>query len=503
MRVFFLLVYFACANFILAQDSNIFLDRSFWKTSPDIKTVEQKITEGNDPVALNPYAFDAVVYATLENAPLATIEHLLSIKGNEVNKITHDGRNYLMWAAYKGNLELMQYLISQGSQTDIIDDHGYNLMTFAAVAGQQNPAVYDLILENGGKINDTNRGGANSLLLLAMHLEDDKMLNYFKEKGLGLNSKDNDGNGLFNYAAKMGNIKMMDKCIALGLEFKTLNKNGGNAMIFASQGYRRYTNPLSVYEYLESKGVNPNVKNNDGKTPLHGIAFRTEDFAIFEYFINKGVDVNQADKNGNTAFINAVNGNNNDIVKNLLPMVKNINHTNADGYSALTYAVRRNNGELFNFLLSNNASLNIVDKKGNNLTYHAFDSFDEDNKNIFESQLATFQANQVDFKGKQSGGNTLLHLSVEKGLGYLIDKAIQLGVDVDQKNSDGLSPLHVAAMKAKNSEVLVQLLDHGADKNILTDFDESVFNLAAENELLKKNGVDIQFLKQGTTENKD
>ena len=281
MRLFIFLGLFLCCNFLQAQDKNIFYDRSFWKTSPDIKTVEQKITEGNDPVALNPFAFDAVVYATLENAPLATIKYLLSMKGNEVNKITHDGRNYLMWAAYKGNMELMQYLIDQGSQTDIIDDHGYNLMTFAAIAGQQNPAVYDMILKNGGKINDTNRAGANSLLLLSMHLEDETMLDYFKEKGLDLHSKDDKGNGLFNYAAKMGNIKMMDKYIEMGLDYKNLNKNGGNAMMFASQGYRRYTNPLSVYEYLESKGVEPNVVNEDGKTPLHAIAYRTKDFTVF------------------------------------------------------------------------------------------------------------------------------------------------------------------------------------------------------------------------------
>ena len=217
---------------------------------------------------------------------------------------------------------------------------------------------------------------------------------------------------------------------------------------------------------------------------------------FFEYFINKGVDVNQSDKNGNTAFVNAVNGSNNDVAIKLFPMVKNINHSNVDGYSALTYAVRRNNGELFNFLLSKNASLNIADKKGNNLVYHAFDAYDEDNKDIFESQLATFHANGIDFKGKQSEGNTLLHLSVEKQSNYLIEKAIQSGVDINQKNGDGLTPLHMAAMKAKNSEVLIQLLDHGADKNILTDFDESAFDLAVENELLGKAKVDVQFLKQ-------
>ena len=157
-----------------AEHRNIFLDRSFWKTAPTIEQVNEKIAEGNDPVELNPFAFDAVTYAILENTPLTTVKHLLAMEGNEVNKATHDGRNYLMWAAYKGNTELMQLLVDQGSKTDIVDDHGYNLMTFAAVAGQTEKEVYDLILENGGKPNDLNREGANALLLLSPHLKEER-----------------------------------------------------------------------------------------------------------------------------------------------------------------------------------------------------------------------------------------------------------------------------------------------------------------------------------------
>ena len=45
----------------VAQQENIFLDRSFWKSNPNLETVKQKITEGNDATALN-RRINAIVY---------------------------------------------------------------------------------------------------------------------------------------------------------------------------------------------------------------------------------------------------------------------------------------------------------------------------------------------------------------------------------------------------------------------------------------------------------
>ncbi|MEM6773139.1 MAG: ankyrin repeat domain-containing protein, partial [Bacteroidota bacterium] len=135
------------------QAENIFLDRDFWKSSPGVATVKQKIEEGNDPVALNGNAFDAICYAILEDTPLETMEYLLSLPGNGVDKVTHDGRSYLLWAGYKGNIPLVKLLVKLGSDVNLVDDHGYNLMAFSAVGGQQNPKYYDVILANGAKIS--------------------------------------------------------------------------------------------------------------------------------------------------------------------------------------------------------------------------------------------------------------------------------------------------------------------------------------------------------------
>ncbi|MBL4663011.1 MAG: ankyrin repeat domain-containing protein [Flavobacteriaceae bacterium] len=50
-------------------------------------------------------------------------------------------------------------------------------------------------------------------------------------------------------------------------------------------------------------------------------------------------------------------------------------------------------------------------------------------------------------------------------------------------------------MKANNLEILKFLLEQGADKTIKTEFDETVFQLASENEVLQKLNVKLNFLQ--------
>ena len=62
---------------------------------------------------MNPSAFDPVTLAINNGASNDVVKYLVEYKGNEVNKVTHDGRIYLHWASSKGNVELVEYLIEK------------------------------------------------------------------------------------------------------------------------------------------------------------------------------------------------------------------------------------------------------------------------------------------------------------------------------------------------------------------------------------------------------
>lgn len=50
-------------------------------------------------------------------------------------------------------------------------------------------------------------------------------------------------------------------------------------------------------------------------------------------------------------------------------------------------------------------------------------------------------------------------------------------------------------MKAKDDRLMKLLISSGADHTVKTDFEESVLDLATENELLQQNNIPLTFLK--------
>ena len=491
-----ILVAFLFANLLSAQTKNTFLESDFWSTKPSIEVVEQKIDEGHDPTALTSNGFDAVVYAILQEAPNETIKYLLTKKGNPVNKLTHDKRTYAFWSAYKNNAELLQYLATQNADFSLRDSHHFSPLTFAAVAGVTNTDIYDICIKNGIDVKtDVDEHGANALLLLTPHLANFELVDYFTSKGLDLNSVDQDGNGVFNYTAKAGNKAMLELLIKKGVPYNVLNKKGENALFLATKGSRKGYNTLDYLKYLEALGLEANIINTDGKTPLHNLAYGNKDLETFSYFINKDVAVNQIDAEGNTAIINASSRNTLEIVSFLASKTDAINQVNKDGESALTKAIS-NTPEVVQFLIKKAADVHVIDAKGNNLGYYLLKSFRAKASDAFGEKLAALSNKGFNIKTSQKDGNSAYHLALDNRDALELLKVVHnFGVDINAKNNSGLTPLHKAVMQAKDENIIKYLLSIGAKKDIRTDFDETVYDLAKENEYLQNHQIDINFLK--------
>lgn len=471
--------------------NNELLDRRFWKSKPSIETIQAKIKEGNNPTELNKYGFDAIVYALLENTDNKIIQYLLSIEGNGVNKLTHDGRTYIFWAAYKGNTELMIYLLEKGAKTNLIDDHGYTILNFAASTGQQNTKVFDICIKHGANLEkDVDKNGANALLLTVPFDKTYSITAYFKNKGIDITSQDKYGNGIFNYAATNGNIDLLKKLYNEGL------KGNDEAVMFASKGSRGITNGIEVFEYLASIDLNiSTLSRKNGNNPLHNLITKTESSELINYLIKKGVSVNLANNEGNTPFMYACSSAKLNIIELLTKELKNINHTNKNGETALSFAVKNNSSDVVEFLLKKEADSKVIDKSGNNLMYYLIQSYSEQDQDAFNQKIDLLKKYNVDFNSTQNNQNTILHIAIEKNSTKLIEKVLNWTTEVNQKNKNGETPLHIAAMKAKDTSILELLIKNGADKNLATEFGETAYMLAKENEVLSKNNYNLSFLK--------
>lgn len=477
------------------SQENVFLQRSYWKGNPSIADIEKAIAEGNDATELNRNLFDGVCYAFLEQADNATIKYLIGKKGNEVDKITHDGRTYIFWAAYKGNLEMVKWLVNQGARADIEDAHGYSVLNFAANAGQSNTELYDFLLKHKADINATTRSGANALLLVASSAGDMSILDYFMEKGLAFDSLDDHKNGIFQYAAKGGNVALLKALQTKGADVGRINTKGENALFMAAQGTRSKQHGKAVFTYLEGLGLDPNTINKDGQNLLHLLANRNKEVEVFQHYLDKGLDANAQDAEGNTPLFNAARGNSFEVVQLLVNQVEDINTQDNKGRTPLAIAVSRNEPEVVKLLLGQGASISTTDKNGNTLAYYLKQSYNAKSPEFFEAKWGLLNKAGLSLTYAQHNGNTLLHLAAKDNNLALLQRLGEFGIDINQKNDEGNTALHLAAMSTGTTDILKYLISKGADLTLKTDFEETVYDLAKENELLQEQAITLDFLK--------
>ncbi|MBE8726311.1 ankyrin repeat domain-containing protein [Flavobacterium hungaricum] len=487
----------AATLLVSAQQKNSLLEASFWKTAPDVNTVKSEIAKGNNPAEANSNAFDVTTLAINNDAPIETIKFLIDQPGNSITKLTHDNRIYLHWAAYRGNTELVQYLITKGSDVNFEDSHGTAPADFAASNGQANPAMYDAFFKAGINPAKKYTNGANLLLLAIASDKDLKAAAYFETKGMSLKDVDANGNTAFTYASRSGNIALLKKLIEKGI------KPTDEALLIAAQGSRRETNTLETYKYLvEEVKLKPAAQNKAGQNVLHILAGKPNQTEIIKYFLDKGVDVNKADKEGNTPVMTAASARETAVLELFIPKAKNLNVQNLKGESALTKAVQYGTPEAVSLLLAKGADVNVKDKDGNNLGVYLVQSYrpagrerETPKQDPFDAKAKLLQDKGLNLAAAQKDGNTLYHLAITKNDVALLKKITDLKVDINAKNKDGLTALHRAAMTSKDDSILKYLVSAGAKKDISTEFDETAYALAKENELLTKGNISVEFLK--------
>ena len=484
-----------------AQNRNSLLQSDFWKQKPTVEAVKAEISKGNNPAESDQRHFDPTSMAINADAPLETIKFLLDQEGNPVTKGTHHSRTYLHWAASKGNIELVSELLKRGSDAEKGDSYGTPVVAYAASTGQANTALYDTFFKLGSDPKKKYTNGANLLLLSIAADKDLKLADYLVSKGLSFKDVDAEGATAFDYAAKSGNIELLKAVLAKGA------KPTGLALYYASQGGRMSSASLELYKYLvEDLKLNPSATNKEGNNVLHNIVRRPNQEEIIKYFLAKGVDGNKANEEGNTPFMNAAAGRNLSVLELLAPKVKNINAVNKKGESALTEAIAHGSSEVAAYLIGKGANVKIEDAAGNNLAYYLVESYrpagrpggpgaPQAQKDEFAEKLALLTSKGLDIAAPQKDGSTLYHVAIARLDLGLLKKLNDLKVNVNAKNKEGVTVLHRAALISKDDEILKYLVAIGADKAIKTDFDETAFDLAAENKFLSEKNISVNFLK--------
>ncbi len=509
MRKITILTLVVSACFLQAQIRNKLHDANFWKSQPSLSEVKQALAEGNDPAAMNAMDFDAVALAINNQASAEIIELLLQQEGNPVTKTTNHLRTYLHWATARGNAEVVELLLKRGSDVNAPDSHGDTPLQFAAGTGMNQPAIYDLYQKAGVDLKQRTKSGATYMMLGIPHDSTLALTNYLSGAGLSLTDTDHSGATLFDYAARTGNIATM----------RTLREKGvkatGKALLMAAQGTRRTANGVEVYKYLiEEVKLKPTVTDDGGNTLLHLIARKANQLPVVNYLMSKGLNPNTLNREGSNMLMVAAGGSDSELIKSLIKQTPDINLKNAGGESALTSAVNSGSSEIVRLLLSHNADVQVRDVKGNHLGYYLVQSYrparggasgapatmaanrpQTQAPDDFSEKMKLLISSGLDIAQPMADRSTLYHIAAQKEDPELFRRLSTLNIDINKKNAEEMTVLHKIALTAHNDKLLKYLIEKGADKKATTEFGETAYELAAANEYLINNNINIEFLK--------
>ena len=216
----------------------------------------------------------------------------------------------------------------------------------------------------------------------------------------------------------------------------------------------REGNITYVKEYIKKyKDINLPLTNDDYSNRMIHIASESKNTDILSMLIALKANINIKNKLNETPIHFAVRNNNIDTIDMLLSQGADLNSANIDGEIPLFYAMKTGNLRIVKMLYNNNSPILSLDKKGNNLIHYCI-------------------KHCPSFKNKNDNNNDLGIDDKDKS--NIIKFLIERGIDTEQVNLDGLTPLELTE-KEMNREINKECAEGIENDN--NNINEHFFNM--------------------------
>lgn len=436
-------------------------------------------------------------YAARSGKPEPEIARLLLAKGADVNAKDDSERTALHFAAgndssmYANIIMLAKALLDAGAKVEAADNSGHTPLYNAIISGPIDAVA--LLLDRGANVNTgVNIRGSLTPLGLAVHAKSTITMKLLVERGANPNFTLKDGRTLLYQSLMDGSYDLagllLDKgadldttlesivgtgktepvlwLLGRGVDVNARYRRGETLLHWAMDGYARN---LEMTQTLLTKGANSNSRDNEGNTPLLRLFARyggDGDLARFSeriaVLLEKGADLKVRNNKEETLLYRAVAA---DLpaltsLQFLLSKGADVNIPNNDLLTPLHIAVQNDRVETVQLLLAKGAKVNVKDMHLRTPLHYV-----KREKTIPTEEIA---------ESEQFGG-----MEAQKTETHRIEVASLLltqGADVNDKDKDGMTLLHYAALEG-DLELTELLLGHGADVRIKSNNGETPLEL--------------------------
>jgi ankyrin repeat protein len=326
------------------------------------------------------------------------------------------------------------------------------------------------------------------------------------DSNITADSKDKDGRTPLSLVAERGHEAVVRLLVnQYDVEPDSKNEGGQTPLSLAAI----YSHDIVVQLLLATGKVNPEAEDTEyGQTPLSWAAVSGHTAVLKLLLTIDGVDAdskssNSSDKGRSPLSYAAERGH--DTIIKLLLATRRVDPDSKDseGRTPLSYAVSETQTETVKLLLRHGASPSTINIKWKGILHHAIP-----NANCKLETMETLLALGAPNDTTNIDNMKLLHYTIRFARQDIAELFLRYGVPVDtaiqrktwdlkryenrnayeprdgngssvtgQHYSKGLTPLHYAAL-AGHSGMVQFFLDHGADPNALSNYDETLLHLA-------------------------
>ena len=273
---------------------------------------------------------------------------------------------------------------------------------------------------------------------------------------------DNDGETALHFAAKNGDMPMLNFLLSKNCNLKLKTSCGDSPLHLAAS--------VQVAQALIDAGANVQAKGNRGRTPLHSAANK----AVAEVLLKHGAKIDQR-VNGLRVYIFAQSG----------------DHAPAEGDMPLHTAASAGHADVVEFLIEKGADVNA--RAGDRTALSIAAGRHSDVVKVLLARGATFDSSK-------SSGSPLWD-AVGGNQIKTVKRLLQAKADATMADQHGWNLLHVAALRSRiDAEMFNVLIKAKADVNGLTTEKDTPLHIAAKKgnltaaRILISNDADLQRL---------